>query len=65
MVHTRLKLTVGEAVKWRFVSRIRVLRGKAGSFYLTIFRHLIILLETIYALEVGKTRVRFFSAERR
>jgi len=27
MVHTRLKLTVGEAVKWRFVFKMRVLRG--------------------------------------
>lgn len=27
MVHTRLKLTVGEAVKWRFVSKIWALRG--------------------------------------
>ena len=27
MVHTCLKLTVGEAVKWRFVSKIRILRG--------------------------------------
>jgi len=39
--------------------------GGAGNPYLTIFRRLIILLETIYALEVGKTRGRFFSADRR
>jgi len=34
--------------------------GGAGSPYLVIFRRLIILSETVYTLEVGKTRGRFF-----
>ena len=56
MVHTRLKLTVGGTGTMETFFRNAGFWGRAGNSYLTIFRPLIILSETVYMSELDKTR---------